>query len=239
MKIYLFSDYFYPETNAPALRCKDHSDKWSSMGRDVTVVTCNPNFPNGKIYKGYKNRLISKERIGKTKVVRLWSFFAKNDGFLFRVIDHISSAIMFFIFSLSIDRKSYVIGTSPQFLTIVSLHLAAFLKGWKFVPEIRDMWPEGIIFLKKETMLYKFLEFLEIRIYKAAHKIIVVTESFKESIINRAGIRKENIIVSYNGVNTNLSISKTSNNHFESIIGPKDQKNICWLCRYTWNKSWA
>ena len=57
MKILFITDNFYPEWNAPAKRTFDHSKEWVKQGDEVTVITCNPNFPLGKIHKGYKNKI--------------------------------------------------------------------------------------------------------------------------------------------------------------------------------------
>ena len=203
-KIYLFTDYFFPESNAPALRCYEHAKIWVKEGHEVVIVTCNPNFPDGKLYEGYDNKLIKSEKLEGIKIIRLWSFITPNRGFLLRVIDHISSGISFFLYSLKIPNSSYVIATSPQFMTLIAIYFSSFFKRWKFIPEIRDMWPEGIIFLKKDFLLYKFLEFLEIKIYRKAYKIICVTKSFQKSISKRAKIENNKFILSYNGSNNSL-----------------------------------
>ena len=63
MKILFLSDNFPPESNAPATRTYDHCFEWVSMGYEVIVITCNPNFPSGKIYNGYSNKIYSEENI--------------------------------------------------------------------------------------------------------------------------------------------------------------------------------
>ena len=57
MKILFITDNFTPETNAPASRTHDHCKEWVKKGAHVTVITSFPNFPEGKIHKGYKNAL--------------------------------------------------------------------------------------------------------------------------------------------------------------------------------------
>ena len=54
MKILFLSDNFPPELNAPASRTFEHCVEWVKNGAEVTVITCFPNFPNGKIYSGYR-----------------------------------------------------------------------------------------------------------------------------------------------------------------------------------------
>ena len=61
MRILFLTDNFVPEVNAPATRTYEHCIEWVKEGVDVTVITCAPNFPHGKVYKGYKNKLLQKD----------------------------------------------------------------------------------------------------------------------------------------------------------------------------------
>ena len=72
MKILFITDNFPPEVNAPATRTFEHCKEWVKKGDEVTVITCAPNFPKGKVYEGYKNKLFQKEEIKGIKVIRVW-----------------------------------------------------------------------------------------------------------------------------------------------------------------------
>lgn len=52
MRILFFTHYYPPEVNAPASRTSEHCKEWARLGHDTTVVTCVPNHPSGKIYRG-------------------------------------------------------------------------------------------------------------------------------------------------------------------------------------------
>jgi len=69
MHILFLSHYFPPEVNAPASRTYEHCKQWVKDGYEVTVVTCAPNHPRGKVYEGYKNRLYFVEQIDGIRVV--------------------------------------------------------------------------------------------------------------------------------------------------------------------------
>jgi len=56
MKILFLTDNFPPEVNAPAVRTYEHCREWVRLGAEVTVITCAPNFPQGKVYQGYQNK---------------------------------------------------------------------------------------------------------------------------------------------------------------------------------------
>ena len=97
MHILFLTDNFYPEVNAPASRSYEHAKFWVKQGCQVTIVTCVPNFPYGKVYSGYKNKLWQVEYIEGIKVIRVWSFIAANEGFLKRILDYLSYMITSFL----------------------------------------------------------------------------------------------------------------------------------------------
>ena len=56
MRILFFADNFPPERNAQASRVYERAKYWVEWGHEVTVVTCAPNFPEGRVFAGYRNR---------------------------------------------------------------------------------------------------------------------------------------------------------------------------------------
>ena len=71
----LLTDNFPPEVNAPATRTFEHASEWVGKGYEVTVITCAPNFPHGKVYEGFKNKLISREEKDGIKVIRVLDLY--------------------------------------------------------------------------------------------------------------------------------------------------------------------
>ena len=81
MHILFLSDNFIPEVNAPAARTYEHCREWVKHGHEVTVITCVPNFPNGKVFEGFKNKVWQIDYIDGIRVLRVWSYIAPNQGF--------------------------------------------------------------------------------------------------------------------------------------------------------------
>jgi len=202
MKILFITDNFPPEVNAPATRTFEHCKEWVKKGDEVTVITCAPNFPKGKVYEGYKNKLYQKEEIEGIKVIRVWSYISANEGFAKRIIDFLSFAFMAFWVGL-FKKTDVIIATSPQFFTTWTAETLATLKRKPWVFELRDIWPESIRAvgaISGDSKIFKFLEKLELRLYKRASRVISVTESFKRNLIER-GIDGEKVKVVLNGAN--------------------------------------
>jgi len=93
VRILFLSHYFPPEVNAPASRTYEHCKVWARAGHEVTVVTCAPNHPRGKVYDGYRNRLWQREERDGIRVIRLWTFVTANEGFLKRSLNYVSSCL--------------------------------------------------------------------------------------------------------------------------------------------------
>lgn len=55
MHILFLTDNFPPEGNAPVSLTYEHAREWVKSGAKVTIVTCAPNFPEGKVFNGYTN----------------------------------------------------------------------------------------------------------------------------------------------------------------------------------------
>ena len=202
MRILFLTDNFPPEVNAPATRTYEHCIKWIELGHKVTVITCFPNFPKGKIFEGYTNKLYQKENIDGITVIRVWSYITENNGFVKRIIDYISYALTSFLFGLFV-KTDLIIATSPQFFTAVSGRILSFFKGKPWVMEVRDLWPDSIAAvgsMNKSSIPFKILKKIEHHLYLSASKIVVVTDSFKKYVIKDHQITPEKVGVFKNGV---------------------------------------
>jgi glycosyltransferase involved in cell wall biosynthesis len=202
MKILFLSHYFPPEVNAPATRTHEHCKRWAKAGHEITVITCVPNAPAGKVFAGYKNRLVQQEVIDGITVIRLWSFIAANEGFLFRIINYVSSMFMMVMYVL-FSGASYerLVATSPQFFTGWAGVIISRIRKKPFILEVRDIWPESIISVgaMQKSPVIGLLEKMEIEMYKTADHIVTVGDGYRRNIIGK-GILPEKISVITNGV---------------------------------------
>jgi len=199
--ILFLTDNFPPEVNAPASRTFEHCREWVKAGHRVTVVTCAPNFPKGKVFDGYRNRLWQTETMEGIKVIRVWSYITANEGFLRRILDYQSYMLSAIIASIFVRKVDLIIGTSPQFFTACAAYVVSRSKFRPYIFELRDLWPESIkaVGAMKNERAIRFLEWLEMFLYRKSAKVVSVTRSFKEILMKR-GIDGSKIEVITNGV---------------------------------------
>ena len=200
MHILFLTDNFAPETNAPASRTHEHTKRWAAAGHRVTVVTTAPNFPAGKIFEGYRNRVWQREWIDGVEVIRLWTYISANEGFLRRTLDYVSFMVSAILATPFLPRPDVIVSTSPQFFTPCAAYVVSRLKRRPWVFELRDLWPDSIVAVgaMNETTLIRALRKLEYFLYRKATRIVSVTQSFRE-ILSKNGIDPGKIEVVPNG----------------------------------------
>lgn len=201
MHILFLSDNFPPEVNAPASRTFEHCREWVARGAKVTVITCAPNFPKGKVFNGYKNRLWQSEVMDGIRVIRVWTYITANEGFAKRVLDYVSFMLTGALAALFVRKVDVVVGTSPQFFTACAAWAVGGLKRVPWVFELRDIWPESIkaVGAMQDSLAIRVLERIELFLYRHASRIVAVTHTFKDTLMRR-GIDENKIDVITNGV---------------------------------------
>lgn len=219
MKILFLSDNFPPEVNAPATRTLEHCKEWVKAGHEVTVITCHPNYPIGKVYSGYKNCWKSVEEVEGIKVIRVWTYIASNKGFAKRILDYISFSITSFFAGLFL-KCDIIVATSPQFFTALSGRTLHFFKRKPWIMEVRDLWPDSIksVGAMKDGIVLRYFSKEEMWCYRSAKQIVVVTDTFKEVISGR-GIPASKISVIKNGANLNLFTPREKPAHLVEKYG--------------------
>ena len=201
MHILFLTDNFPPEVNAPASRTFEHTREWVKAGHQVTVITCAPNFPKGKVFDGYRNRLWQSEWMEGIRVIRVWTYITANEGFIRRILDYVSFMVSATLAAPLVRKVDIVVGTSPQFFTACAAYLASRMKRIPFIFELRDLWPESIkaVGAMGDSLAIRMLEHIEMFLYRKADAIVSVTHSFKRKLIER-GIEGAKIHVVTNGV---------------------------------------
>jgi len=201
MHILFLTDNFPPDVNAPASRTHEHCRVWVQAGHQVTVLTTAPNFPRGKLYPGYRNRLWQRETMDGITVIRVWTYIAPNRGVNRRTLDYLSFMVGAILGACRVRKPDVVVGTSPQFFTTCGAWAVSVLKGCPFVFELRDLWPASIhaVGAIKASLPLRLIEKMELFLYDRAARVVAVTKAYRRNLIDR-GVDGRKISVVTNGV---------------------------------------
>jgi glycosyltransferase involved in cell wall biosynthesis len=201
MRVLFLTHYFPPEVNAAAARTFEHCRQWQSRGADVTVVTCAPNHPNGKVQDGYNNRLWQREVHQGIRTVRLWTLLAANRGLAKRSAGFLSYLVAAVVAAPFLPKADVVVSTSPQFFCGIAGFFVARAKRARWVLEIRDLWPDSIsaVGAMHNRLAIRVLKAIEGWAYRTADLVVPVTWSAARHI-EASGVPRERIRVVMNGV---------------------------------------
>lgn len=201
MRILFIADNFPPETNAAATRVFERATYWAEWGHEVTVISSWPNFPQGRIYDGYRNAWFGEEVRDGIRVVRVKTFIAPNRGALMRTLDFLSFMAGAIAAGFLQRRPDVVVATSPQFFAAVAGWMVSLRHFRPFVFELGDIWPASIIAVgaMRPSFFLRLLEKLELFLYHRAAAVVALTQAFKANLTGR-GIPPGKIAVVRNGV---------------------------------------
>ncbi|MCC9601118.1 glycosyltransferase family 4 protein [Stieleria sp. JC731] len=233
MKIVFFTHYYTPEGNAPASRTSEHCKRWirENSDVDVTVITCAPNVPDGKVYPGYRNRLWpQRESIDGVNVIRVWSFIRPNlgkTGLIVNYVSYLFTALFAFLFF--VRRPSAIVATTPQFFCGVAGILAGKLKRVPVVLEVRDIWPESIVTVGaiRRGLLIRTLERIEKWMYRSADHIVTVGPGYRDNILSKVDVHNRISTVT-NGVDPDQFDPQLRGSEFANKYGLGDR----FVCSY-------
>ncbi len=143
MRILFFTENFPPETNAAATRVFERAVYWVRWGHEVTIITCAPNFPHGRVFDGYRNAWYQVEEMSGIRVVRVKTFIAANQGVIRRSLDFLSFLLTGFAAGLFQPKPDVVASTSPQFFAAVAGWAVGLCRHRPCVLERGDLLPNS------------------------------------------------------------------------------------------------
>src|SRR4051812_16484278 len=90
MRILFITQFFDPE---PFFKALPFATELLRRGHQVQVLTGFPNYPGGKLYPGYKIRLIQREMIQGVSIIRVPLYPSHDQSALNRIFNYLSFAL--------------------------------------------------------------------------------------------------------------------------------------------------
>ena len=188
MRLLFLSHYYPPETGAAANRISDLAERLASFGHQVTVLAPMPNYPEGRILKEYRGRIVMQERRHNVNVIRTWVLATRRGSIVWRLANYFSFVLTSVIGAyLKLKEQDIVVVASPPlFLGISGLLLKWHWKA-KMVFNVSDLWPKSAVELGviKNGRLLRLAEGLESILYKHSDLITGQTQGIISDIRQR------------------------------------------------------
>jgi colanic acid biosynthesis glycosyl transferase WcaI len=204
MKVVLVCPVYPPEILPSGVMLTQLAGYLVSRGDDVEVLTAFPSLPEGRVFPGYRRSPWKTSHENRVRVVRCFSFVIGSErGSLWRVLSHLSFALMATI-RLAFSRKPdlAIIESFPVISSPIIL-LCAKLRGIPCVNYIKDLYPEsaedaGLI--RRDGMLSRAALWLDRLTCRHADLNLVLSETFRQSLMEARGIRQEKIEVMHDWI---------------------------------------
>lgn len=197
IRLVLLTQWFDPE---PTFKGLAFARELVRKGFEVEVVTGFPNYPGGKLYDGYRIRLIQREVIDGINITRLPLYPSHDGSALKRILNYASFAASSLFYGLFMLRRPSVIYAYHPPLTVgVVAGLLRLFRGIPVVYDIQDMWPDslrasGMVSNEQVlTMVEKVCQW----VYRMVDKIVVLSPGFSGLMVSR-GVDSRKIEVIYN-----------------------------------------
>ncbi|WP_448118270.1 glycosyltransferase family 4 protein [Pseudomonas serbica] len=206
MRILLVSQYFWPES----FIINDLMEKLASKGHEVTVATGKPNYPDGKIYKGYFAHGTLTERYASSiDVIRVPLFPRGKGGAKNLVLNYISfvfAGLWYFPWLLKGKKIDLIIVFAPSPITqVIPAIFLKWIKGAHLAVWVQDLWPESLSatgFVKKSWLL-KAVGCVVRGIYRCSDTLLLQSKAFFGAVEKYAD--REKMVYFPNSINRSIS----------------------------------
>lgn len=196
-RVLILTQWFDPE---PTFKGLVFAEELVKQGLSVEVVTGFPNYPGGKIYPGYKVKLIQRELINGIKVTRLPLYPSHGQSGIGRAVNFLSFAISSLLYGVFFAKRPDVIYAYHPPLTVgVAASLIRFFRRVPVVYDIQDMWPDTLRatgMISSPKILRGVARVCD-WVYRNVDQLVVLSPGFKRLLIER-GVPESKIDVIYN-----------------------------------------
>lgn len=193
MHILIVTQYFWPER----FRINDIAVGLVKKGHQVTVLTGMPNYPQGKLFKGYSYFSPKKESYCGVNILRVPVVTRGSSKGLRLVVNYLSfalsSCIMMAFLDLHAPDLVLSYQTSPIFQALPAV-LAKKIMRIPLVLYVQDLWPESLsaVGAVKSTLVLGLVRRLVNWIYEQSSLILVQSRGFIP-FLEREGVYSEKI----------------------------------------------
>lgn len=189
MRLLIVSQYFWPE----GFRINEVAGSLVERGFQVDVFTGKPNYPEGKIYNGYRTWGCSHEEFRGTRISRVPLVPRRKNSKIGLVLNYFSFIVSGLIFGPWLMRGKqhdavFVYVPSPLLSAIPAIFLG-WLKKAPVIIWVQDLWPESLSATGyvRNRLILRGVERVVRFIYRHADLLLVQSQAFVEPVRALAG----------------------------------------------------
>lgn len=179
MKILVFSQYYWPE----GFRINEVAKTLAERGLEVEVLTGKPNYPEGKVFSGYRAAGCQRETWSGIPIHRI-PLMPRGSGGMRLALNYLSFIFSGLLFGPWLLRKKrfdaiFIYAPSPILQALPAIFLG-WLKGCPVVLWVQDLWPESLSATGhvRNRLILKLVEQVVRFIYRHSDLLLVQSKAF-------------------------------------------------------------
>ncbi|MBE9054315.1 glycosyltransferase family 4 protein [Nostocales cyanobacterium LEGE 11386] len=219
MHILIYSYNYHPEPIGIAPLMTELAEGLVKRGHEVRVITGMPNYPQRQIYDEYQGKWYLTEQKNGVTIQRSYLRIKSKPNLLDRLLLELSFVFTSLPQAIKGKRPDVILLTVPPLLVSLPASLLGWLYNCPVVLNVQDILPEAAVRvgLINNKWMIRVLTALEKFAYRNAHTISVISEGFRENLVNK-GVLTKKIVCIPNWVNVNFirPLSK-KNSHWKSV----------------------
>ncbi|MGB3767838.1 MAG: glycosyltransferase family 4 protein, partial [Phormidesmis sp.] len=214
MRVLLYAYNYYPEPIGIAPLMTELAEGLVEKGHQVRVVTAMPNYPERKIYPGYRGQLYKREVRNGVEIDRCFVAVKPKPGLIGRAMLEGSFIGLSLVKAISGWKPDIILSTSPSLPACIPVAIAKKVFRCPVVLSLQDILPEAAIQtgLLSNALAIKVFEKLEKFAYASATKISVITPSFAKNL-KAKGVADKKMICISNWVDVNFITPRPMENN--------------------------
>jgi glycosyltransferase involved in cell wall biosynthesis len=221
VNILIVSQYYHPE---PVQLPPDIASGLRARGHHVQVLTGFPNYPNGIVFPGVRQRWRLREVVDGIDILRVPLFADHSHRAWARALNYLTFALSSAT-AWSASRQSDVIYIyATQMTPALGPWLWRIAGGAPYVLHVQDLWPDTLIESslargrRTSGVLEKGVASWLNKVYQLASAVIVIAPSMKRILANR-GVPQERVHLVYNWAHAVMAENKkVDSNHFTTEV---------------------
>ncbi|WP_454732097.1 MULTISPECIES: glycosyltransferase family 4 protein [Cupriavidus] len=197
IRVLLLTQWFDPE---PTFKGMVFARELVRQGFEVEVLTGFPNYPGGKVYPGYRIKLLQREVIDGVQITRVPLYPSHDQSAIKRVLNYLSFGASSLLYGLfAVKRPDVVYAYHPPLTIGIAASLIRMFRRVPVVYDVQDMWPDT---LRATGMLSNPCALRVVAavckwVYRRVDRIVVLSPGFRRLLVQR-GVPEAKVDVIYN-----------------------------------------
>lgn len=211
MHVLVLTQYFPPEN---AYLVADLVKGLGEAGHQVRVLTGFPNYPEGKLYPGFRQKWHHRDQFGEAEVLRVPLFIDHSNSATRRMLNYISFGLSAATARFWAKEADVIYVYATQMTPAIGPWLWRLTGGAPYVLHIQDLWPDSIAESSllgpgQRAVARRVIAPWLRRVYRRAEAVIGIAPTMVQALIDRGADQATAHLV-YNWANDQPPVPATT-----------------------------